>query len=310
MLIRRKSQENGDQFDLRHGIIDRIIWGFSTLAIFYFFTIPFYMNSPKPHELVIYYFIMTMLLWFSLSSLYRSFSFLELYKEGILSYRLFSQPQFLAWSEITVMKGWLWSQALILSNPRKKITIRVETEYTDGPVIPDILWRLRPDMFWIDNQMTFYKSPAISLFLSLGSIMMLALGIKSFSQIDYLPATIFFALSISTAYWVIIDMPNSISIADEFLTIKYLFKTRVIHGNKFSDISRSWGLRILFDLGEVSLHFPNGKRISILFFNLGSPLLYAFLSLWWTHVTTPRLMGQNVPYYLPDIKRKAISDGK
>lgn len=240
------------------------------------------MRADEKGPVIFVYSFLTPIQFIPLSSFYKTFTWLYIYKEGILIHVPFRPNQFLGWREITQVRSSLWGRTLILADDTGRIKARVYEDLKNSHHFIGWFMQERPDIWQPEEGLTFSKSSFISLFFLFGALFEFGLALFLGRVIDwgFWLMISFACLSILT----VLLIPQSLTLRGDTLVLHYPFREKVINAHKIIDITAVYA-----PMGYIVLHLRGGEKIMLIFFSLGINLLFGFLWYWHVSWTRPNL---------------------
>lgn len=243
--------------------------------------LPVVPRSETGPVLFVYGFLSLMLL-IPLTALYRSFTWLRVYRQGIFSYTPFRAIRFLAWGKIAQIRSSAWGSTLILADDTGRTKVGVYSSLGNSRYFIGWLLQMRPDIWRPEERLTFTKSSVIAFFFIIASVGSLALALT-------------FPIDESYGFWLFIGnalacvgflllLPYSLAIHGDSLLLRHPFRERILHADQIGSIERLYQ-----PPGYVQIKLKSGASISLYFFSLGADMLFGFLWSWHTQLTQPKL---------------------
>jgi hypothetical protein len=280
-----KSKQD-DPFHLRGSLFTRIYWGVFTLFLIglsmVFISLGVQANDFGP-ILFLLGFLGVMAL-FPMIAVYRTFTWLYIYRDGILIHRPFRPRQFLEWKAITQVRSNLWGRTIVVSDAAGNIKARVYSSLTNSQYFVGWLMEARPDIWAPEEGLTFRKSSLFSLFFLFGAVMSVILAL---SVGDFTDWGVWFAFVMGAGcVIVVLFLPQSFMVGGDYLHLRFPFRTKVIHAQEITGISLVPAL-----VGYIEIKLRKGPDMALMFFSLGLDMLFGFLWFWHASRTRKKLTG-------------------
>ena len=279
-----KKSKRDDPFRIRGFVFERYLYG--ALSLFFIaigvVLAPISMDTEDKSLVVFLYAFLLLIQYIPLSVIYKSFSWLYIYKEGILLHNPFRKNRFLEWRQIAGVRSSPWGSTLILSNKSGKIKARVYGGHINSDHFLGWFMQERPDIWQPEEGLSFRTSSVFSLFLLMGSFIgfVLAFSIATIKLWEF-----WFTLGMATGNIVLIWMlPMSIRLQEDTLVLRYPFRDRLISAH---DIATMTAVHAPF--GYIEMRLKDKKSITLLMFSLGINMLFGFLWHWHASWTRPNL---------------------
>jgi hypothetical protein len=244
-----------------------------------------------PIDLMIYFYaFICFMLFFPLRSLYRSFTHLEAYSNGVLVYQFSKEKYFIDWTEIATVRGGLWHPSFVLSNPDRTKSVRIDTQYDKFGFLLDLIHHFRPDLWDPEEGSTFYKSPIFPAFGVISIIGAIIIGVITLLDGTLWLGIVFIVLGTAGGSLALYYFPLTITFYGEFLIIRSLFRKRTIHSLDISEVRliHRGNLPVVFN-AELSLVLKDKDVVNLANFNVGALLLYLFFVTWHNTASRPKL---------------------
>ncbi|MGD8732307.1 MAG: hypothetical protein PVH92_10535, partial [Anaerolineales bacterium] len=273
-----------DPFWIRGFIFERFLFG----ALSLFFIVLMVIFAPisadtEDKGLVVYLYSFLLLIQsIPLSVIYKSFSWLYIFREGIWIHNPFRRDRFLEWEEISSVRSSPWGSTLILSDSSGKIKARVYGSHRHSENFIGWFIQQRPDLWKPEEGLTFSTSSLFSLFLLLGILFELGMAFLLASMEDWeFWVVLGFAVLTFLTVWI---MPMSIRLQKEYLLLRYPFRKRLVSAHDIVSLTAVYA-----PFGYIEMRLKEKRTITLLMFSLGINLLYAFLGTWHASWTRPNL---------------------
>jgi hypothetical protein len=215
--------------------------------------------------------------------IYRSFSWLYIYKEGIWIHQPFRRDRFLKWGDIARIRSSPWGSTVVLSDASGKIKARVYGSHRHSENFMHWFIQERPDLWKPEEGLSFRTSSIFSMLLLFGACFELVMGFSWGSVRDW---GFWFALGLAAGtlafLWM---MPMSIRLQEDNLVLRYPFRERPVSAHDIASMTAVYA-----PMGYIEIRLKEEKTITLLMFSLGINLLHAFLWSWHASWTRPNLM--------------------
>jgi hypothetical protein len=292
--------DEGDPFYLRGSWFERLYWG--GLALF-LIALGVVMGSLGVHadEVGSFIFILSFLalmIALPLAAVYRSYTWLRIYQNGILIHRPFRPDRFLPWKEIAQIRSNLWGRTIVVADASGNIKARVYASLTNSRYFLGWLMEARPEFWEPEEGLSFRKSSLFSLFFLFGGLFELTLAATWGDVQEW--GFWFFVIASAASLIVVLLLPQAITICGDDVLLHFPFRNKVVHASEITSIEAVHTL-----LGHIEIHRRKGSPIVLMFFSLGADVLFGFLWFWHASRTRPNLAraswgpgGVRIPHQL------------
>jgi hypothetical protein len=239
---------------------------------------PLAFHADDKGPVIFFYSFLILIQYVPLSAIYKTLTWLYIYKEGIHIHVPFRPDQFLEWRQITRVRSSLWGRTIVLSDTSGRIKARVYASLKNSHRFIGWFIQERPDLWQPEEGLSFSKSSIISIYFLIGALFEVGIAIFLAPEIDWgFWLMIGFAcLSIVT----VLGLPQLLMLHGNTLVLRFPFRERVIYAHEISEIQAVYA-----PMGYNVVRLKDGGKITLMFFSLGVNLLFAFLWYWhaiWT----------------------------
>jgi hypothetical protein len=279
---KENNQEN--PFWLRGYVYERFLYGAMSIFLIVLGVIlaPITIATEDKGPVVFLYTFLLLMQTIPLSSLYKSFSWLYIFKEGIWIHRPLRRHQFLEWDDITQVRSSPWGNTLTVADATGDTKARVYGGHRNSNNFMYCFMQERPDLWKPEEGLTFSTSSLFTLILLVGVLFELGMAFTLGSSYDWgFWLMLGFAVITIVTVWMI---PMSIRLQEHNLVLRYPFRDRLVSAHDIASMTAVYA-----PMGYIEMRLKDEKTITLLMFSLGINLLYAFLWSWHAHYTRPNL---------------------